>query len=290
MHIGIVDPDFVLCLKQGIVKIENVQRTHICYYWICAISTSKTYNQIVLDYCLFTSVCFQKCKTYQIIGEHNLHPKTTQLIHASNMKVANQSEIIAIYQQPYVWTADFLRNKLTSNTKWLFIVLENEQQAERLYREFRLFGESCFIRASSLVAIKNLKPDFQMQYRKNMFLDIPPCHLDVFLETPSIEHSLNHPSYRFDQVAECVASGADNLYYGTPIRTEDLLRNQMLHKMKFQVVRNINPDNGALLGYHMDSEQVKNTLLTFFCENEDMERVFDFGRIKIDAPAYTDCV
>ena len=243
----------------------------------------------MLDYCLFVSLFQNELESYCIYGKYQeLHPKILNLIEAKNIKQSDNPEFVLIYKESRQFVDFYWKNILKDNVKWLFIYLKTMEEANVLFREIRNFGETYLDTNEPMVILKNINIDFQLNYRNEFIKPIEQMSIDEFLDIKILESVSDCEQIIHDKPSQLIKSLSSNslyVYFGKTIDTKDLLKCQMLAKMKFFICECTN-EQDEICGYFANTDFIEKLWLYLLSGNEQQAIVnlYKLNEIKIKVP------
>lgn len=228
----------------------------------------------MIDYSLFVCLFQQHLKTYKIYGDYVPHENITNMLKSKNIKLSDEPDVLIIYKEPFV-VADYLCKNLTC--KWLFIVLENDEDGRRLYQNIKSYGDHYY--QDNLIIIKNIKPNYKELYRADI-LDFTNTtnSLDEMLELNILEDQLETTCIDNKQdlaIVKSLAAYTNYIYIGKILPEKTILKCQMLAKMNF----NIQILND---GYFVKKDSIKDFWIWKLSESKIVEQYLKINQNKIE--------
>lgn len=206
----------------------------------------------MIDYCLL--ICFfqQDIKTYNLFGNYRIHPNVSNIIECKNIKKTDEPELIIIYKQKFIFIDYYCMNAMSINAKWLLIVPESLEDGRKIYQNIKSFGEHYFVEyPEPLIIIKNIKPNYKELYRAEI-LDFSNStdNLDDFLELNILENKISTEVISDNEeksIVRSLSTNKDFVYVGEILPDKTILKNQMIAKMKFNII--VNYKDNVIKGY-----------------------------------------
>lgn len=244
----------------------------------------------MLDYCLFILFFQHQIDTFDILGEYyDFHENVSRAISNSKHQKTNNENLVLIHKETYLFIDYFWRNLLTINTKWLIIVPQNISDANRIFREMRSFGDTFFIQnPEPIIIIKNIKENFKEEFRKQILNEENNYDLDEFLEINIIEKNINCDiiTGSMDSILlETLSSNSDYIYFGEQISDQNMLKNQMLSKLNFDIIENIDIKTNKTIGFFIRGDYVEKVWIYYLSKSKQLDNLFKFKQNKINSPA-----
>ena len=244
----------------------------------------------MLDYCLFMYFFQRQPTTYRFIGDYfEAHNNVLDVIKYCESSLSNDPELVMIYKEPFGFIDYFWRNSLTINTKMLIIVPKDQHDGNRIFRELRSFGDSIYIKyPQHIILIKNIKANFKDEYRKMLLNNIDfDQNLDLFLDVKIDNCKLECDTFfgnDEDILIPSMLSNCNYVYFGKEISNQNLLKNQMLSRLNFNIIHNVNTKTNETIGFFVRGDYLEKIWIYHLSKNEKMNDICNFSHNKIIVP------
>lgn len=229
------------------------------------------------------ALTLKKIASYNVYGENlPLNTNTLRIMNLMDVTQSDDANVIFINRESIVFIEYFVKNQLKEN-QWLVIIPQNND-AERIYREYHLIGDSHI--ENNLVLFKNIKPNFKDLVRKNIMKPLENKQtLTEFLEFKTQEKNvqaevLNGPIP--ETIVKSFSTQSDFVYVGQAIPKADILVDQMLCKMNFKIIENQFQDK--TVGYFIDKKILNQFWISQLSKNKMVEDFFNINELKIIVP------
>ena len=233
-------------------------------------------------------LCFfsNDINSYKFYGDNFiLHAKINELIEYKSIKENENTEFVFINNESYTFVDFYLKNKLNSKVKWLFITLNNKTQTEILYKEIRYYAEESVL-FNDIIILKNIKENFESFFRLNFLLPIEKnINIEQFFNFNIEKTNLDVKKIyekNDTKLAKLLTNNNQYVYFGEIITEEDFEKCKMFLNMKIHIVF-CECDN-QIIGYFCKKEYIKDLLIYLYSKSEILESILKFNIFKMNIP------